>query len=148
LIYSWERERIFGACLFEASVVDAHSKFHTSLGDDNKVGQPPRVVDLPNESGVKQLLDFFTVEVLSLNGLLLGLLLHRPGVRVDLHMVFNHIPRDPGHLWQLLSKHVNIIPEEGGELEFLFVAQIPRDAGGLGSIHANLDNLHGDVLIV
>jgi hypothetical protein len=27
-----------------------------------------------------------------------GLLLHRPGVGVDLQMVLNHLPRDLGHL--------------------------------------------------
>jgi hypothetical protein len=80
----WERERIFGACLVETSVVDAHPKLAASLGDDNWVGQPPRVVNLLDESGVEQLLDFFTDEVLPLNGLLLGSLLHRPGVEVDL----------------------------------------------------------------
>jgi hypothetical protein len=33
-----------------------------------------------------------------LYGLLLGLLLDRPSVRVDLQMVLNHLPRDPSHL--------------------------------------------------
>jgi hypothetical protein len=89
---------IFGACLVETSIVDAHPKFPTSLGDDNRVGQSPRVVGLLDESGVKQLLDFSMDKVLPLNGLLLRLLLHRPGIRVDLHMVFNHLPRDPRYL--------------------------------------------------
>jgi hypothetical protein len=39
-------------------------------------------------------------------------------------------------------------PREGDKHEFLFVAQIPHDAGGLGGIHADLDDLHGDVLTV
>jgi hypothetical protein len=56
------------------------------------------VVDLPYEASVEQLLDLFMDEVLSLNGLLLGLLLHWPGIGVDLHMVLNHLPMDPGHL--------------------------------------------------
>jgi hypothetical protein len=56
------------------------------------------VVDLPDESGIEQLLDFFTDEVLPLNGLLPGLLLHRSDIRVDLQMVLNHLPRNPGHL--------------------------------------------------
>jgi hypothetical protein len=98
MINAWERERIFGACLIETSVVDAYSKLSTSLGDDNRVGQPPQVVDLPDESGVVQLLDFFMDEVLSLNRLLSGLLLHQHGIRIDLQMVLNHLPRDPGHL--------------------------------------------------
>jgi hypothetical protein len=89
---------IFGACLIETSVVDAHPKLPVGLGDDNRVGQPPWVVDTPDESGVEQLLDFFVNECLSLNGLLLGLLLHRPGVGVDLQMVLNHLPRYPKHL--------------------------------------------------
>jgi hypothetical protein len=94
----WKIERIFGACLVETSIVDAHLKFPTGLEDDNKVGQPPLVVDLPYEASVEQLLDLFMDELLSLNGLLLGLLLHRPGIGVDLHMVLNHLPMDPGHL--------------------------------------------------
>jgi hypothetical protein len=53
LIYSWERERIFGACLVETSVIDAHLKYPAGLGDDNRVGQPPWVVDLLNEANVE-----------------------------------------------------------------------------------------------
>jgi hypothetical protein len=48
----------------------------------------------------------------------------------------------------IAGKHVNIIPEEGDEHEFLFVAHIPHDTGGLGSFHTNLDDLHEDVLTV
>jgi hypothetical protein len=43
---------------------------------------------------------------------------------------------------------VDIVLEEGDEREFLFVAQILCDAGGLGSIRVDLDDLHGDVLAV
>jgi hypothetical protein len=75
---------IFETCLVETSVVDAHLKLPTGLEDDNRVGQPPWVVDFPDESVVNQLLDFFTDEVLLLDGVLLGLLLHRPGIRVYL----------------------------------------------------------------
>jgi hypothetical protein len=98
LIYSWKRERVFGACLIETGVVDAHSKFPAGLGDDNRVGQPPRVVDLLYEASVEQLLEFLMDKVLSLNGLLSGLLLHRPSVEVDLQMMLNHFSGDPGHL--------------------------------------------------
>jgi hypothetical protein len=87
-------------------------------------------------------------KVLPLNRLLIGLLLHQPGVWVDHHMVLYHLPRDPSHLWWLLGKHINFIPEEGDEHEFLFVAKIPSDVGDLGGIHANLDDFHGDVLII
>jgi hypothetical protein len=98
LIYSWKRERIYGACHVETGVVDAHLKFFAGLRDDNRVGQPPRVVDLPYEASIEQLLKFFTDKVLPLNGLLLGLLLHRPSIGVDLHMVLNHLRRDPKYL--------------------------------------------------
>jgi hypothetical protein len=62
--------------------------------------------------------------------------------------VLNHLPRDPEHLWRLLGKHVNIILEEGDKRESLFITQVPRNAGSLGHIHANLDDLHGDILVV
>jgi hypothetical protein len=62
------------------------------------VGQTPWMVDLPYEANVEQLLNFFMDEVLPLNELLPGLLLHRPGVGADLQMVLNHLPRDPRHL--------------------------------------------------
>jgi hypothetical protein len=106
------------------------------------------VVDLSDEPSVEQLLDFFMDEVLPLNGFILGLLLHRPGVGVDLQMVLNHLLKDPEHLRWLLGKHIGISPEEGDEREFLFVTQIPYDAGGLGGVRANLDDLYGDVLVV
>jgi hypothetical protein len=51
-------------------------------------------MDLPDEASVKQLLDLFTDEVLSLNGLFLGFLLDRSGIRIDFQMVLNHLPWD------------------------------------------------------
>jgi hypothetical protein len=93
-----EEERIFGTCLIETSVVNAHPKLPISLGDDNRVGQPPWEVDLPDEVGIEQLVDHFTGEVLPLHGLLLRLLLDQSGVKVDLQMVLNHLPGDSGHL--------------------------------------------------
>jgi hypothetical protein len=139
---------IFGTCLIETSIVDAPLLLPAGLRDDNRVGQPPRVMDLLYEASVKQLFDFFTDEVLLLHGLLLGLLLDRFGIRLDLQMVLDHLPRDPRHLWRLPGKHVDIRPEEGVKHEFLFVAQISCDAGGLCGIRPDLDGLHGDALIV
>jgi hypothetical protein len=78
------------------------------------------VVDLLYEASIEQLFDLFTDEVLSLNGLLPGPLLDRSGVRVDLQMVLNHLPRDPRHLRWLLGKHIDISLEEGDERDFLF----------------------------
>jgi hypothetical protein len=77
-------ERVFRSCLIKTSVVDAHLKLPAYYGDDNRVGQPPWVMDLPYEASVKQLFDFFMDEVLPLNGLILGLLLDRSGIEVDL----------------------------------------------------------------
>jgi hypothetical protein len=120
LIYSWERERVFWTCLVETSVVDAHPKLPSGLGNDNRVDQPPWMVDLPDEANAKQIFDLFIDEVLPLNGLLLGLLLYWIGVRVDLQMVVNHLPWDPRHLRWLPGKHTYISPEEGDEHEFQF----------------------------
>jgi hypothetical protein len=103
------------------------------------------VVDLLYEASIEQLFDLFTDEVLSLNGLLLGPLLDRSGVGVDLQMVLNHLPRDPRHLRWLLGKHIDISLEEGDEREFLFVVQITRDTGSLSNRGPDLDGLHGDV---
>jgi hypothetical protein len=48
----------------------------------------------------------------------------------------------------LLGKHINIVLKEGDERKFLCVAQIPRDAGNLGGIRADLDDLHRNILAV
>jgi hypothetical protein len=104
------------------------------------------VVDLPDEARIKQLLNLLTDKILSLNELLLGLLLDRLGVRVDLQMVLNHLPGDPRHLRRFPGKHVHISLEEGDEREFLFAVQITRDACGLGNIRRDLNSLHRDVL--
>jgi hypothetical protein len=122
LIYSWEGKRVFGTCLIKTCVVDAHPKLPVGLRDNNRVGQPLRVVNLSYEASIKQPFDFFVDEVLPLNGLLTGLLLDWPGVGVDLQMVLDHLPRDPRHLRWLPGKHVDVSPEEGDELEFLFAA--------------------------
>jgi hypothetical protein len=81
-------------------------------------------MDLSYEASVEQRFDFLTDKVLSLNRLLLRPLLDRSSIGVDLQMVLNHLPRDPRHLQRLPSKHVDIIPEEGDEREFIFVVQI------------------------
>jgi hypothetical protein len=57
LIYLWKREISFGACSVETGIVDAHLTLSTDLRDDNKVGQPLWVVDLPYEAHIEQLLD-------------------------------------------------------------------------------------------
>jgi hypothetical protein len=44
---------VFETCLVETYVVDVHPKLPVGLRDDHRVGQPPRVVDLPNEAGVE-----------------------------------------------------------------------------------------------
>jgi hypothetical protein len=115
---------VFETCLVETCVVDAHPKLSVALRDDHRVGQPPRVVDLPYEAGAKQLLNFFTDEVLPLNALLLGPLLDQSSIGVDLQMVLNHLPRDFRHLRWLTGKHVDISLEKGDERGFLFTVQI------------------------
>jgi hypothetical protein len=79
-----KRKRVFGTCLVETSIVDAHPKLPAGLGDDNRVSQPSRVVDLPDKASIKQLFDLIMDEVLQLDELLLGLLLDWFGVGVDL----------------------------------------------------------------
>jgi hypothetical protein len=96
------------------------------------LGTPSRVVDLLYEAGIEQLLDFFTNEVLPLNRLLLGLLLDRSGIRVDLQMVLNH---------------VDVSPDKGDEHEFPFAVQVTRDTSSLSSFGNDLYGLHRDVLL-
>jgi hypothetical protein len=85
---------VFEICLVETCVVVAHPNLPIDLRDDHRIGQSLRVVDLLYEAGAKQLLNFFTDEVLPLNALLLGPLLDRSSIGVDLQMVLNHLPRD------------------------------------------------------
>jgi hypothetical protein len=147
LIYSWEGKRVFGTCLVETCIVDAHPKLPVSLWDDHRIGQPPRVVDLLYEASVEQLLDFFMDKVLPLNRLLLGPLLDWSGIGVNLQMVLNHLPRDLRHLRRLLGKHIDISLEEGDEREFLFAVQITRDTGSLTSFSPDLDDLCRDIFL-
>jgi hypothetical protein len=105
------------------------------------------VVDLPHEASIKQLLDLFIDEVLLHNRLLPGPLRDRSGIRVDIQMVLNHLPRYPEDLRQLLGKHVDISPEEGDEHEYLFAVQITRDTGSLTSFSPDLDGLYLDILL-
>jgi hypothetical protein len=89
-------------------------------------------MDLFDEASAQQLLDLLTDEILPLNGLSLWLLTHRFGVKVGLHMVLNHLPRDPRHLQRFPCEYVGICLEEGDERDFLYLLQIARDASGLG----------------
>jgi hypothetical protein len=145
MVYSWDGKRVFRTCLIETCVVDAHPKLPIGLRDDHRIGQPPRVVDLPYEASVEQLLDFFTDEVLLLNGLLMGPLLGWPGVGVNLQMVLNHLSRNPRHLRRLSGKHIDISPKEGDEREFLFAVQITQDTRSLTGFSPDLDGLYGDI---
>jgi hypothetical protein len=103
-------------------------------------------VDLFDEASVLQLPDLLTDEILSLNGLSLRLLTNQFGVRVDLHMVLDHLPGDPMHLRRFLCEYVGICLEEGDERDFLFLLQIARDVSGLGGISAEPDGLDRDVV--
>jgi hypothetical protein len=67
LVYSWKRKRVFGSCLFKTGVVDAHLKLPVGLEDNNRVGQPPQVVDLLDKTGVEQPFDLFMDEDLLLD---------------------------------------------------------------------------------
>jgi hypothetical protein len=73
-------EKVFWTCLVETSIVDAHLKLPACLRDDKRVGQPPWVLDLPDEASVKQLFNIFSNNVLPHYGLLLELLLDRSGI--------------------------------------------------------------------
>jgi hypothetical protein len=53
LVYSWKRKRVFGTCLVETGVVDAHPKLPAGHGDDNRVGEPPWVVELSDKVSVE-----------------------------------------------------------------------------------------------
>jgi hypothetical protein len=98
LIYSRKWIGVFSISLIEIGVVDAHPKLPVSLWYYDRIGQPHWVVDLFDEANLQQLTDLFTDEVLPLDGMLPWLLSDRSSVEVDLQMVFNHRPRDPGHL--------------------------------------------------
>jgi hypothetical protein len=100
-------------------------------------------MDLFDEASVQQLLDLLTNEILPLNGLSPRLLTHRFGIRVDLQMVFDHLPGDPRHLRWFPCEYVGLCLEEGNERDFLFLLQIACDVGGLGGIHTDLDGLDG-----
>ena len=63
-------------------------------------------------------------------------------------MVLDHFPGDPEHLRWLPGKHVHICPEKSDEHVFLFILQVPRDAGGLGGIRSDLHGLHGNIVRV
>jgi hypothetical protein len=104
------------------------------------------MMNLFYEAGVQQLPNLLSDEVLPLNGLSPRLLTHRFGIRVDLQMVLDHLPGDPGHLRWLPCEHVVIFLEEGDEREFLFFLQITRNASGLGGIRVEPDGLDGDVV--
>jgi hypothetical protein len=146
LVYTWKWIGVFWTCLIEVVVVDAHPKLPVGLRDDDRISQPHEVVDLFDEASMQQLAYLFTDEVLPLDGLLLWLLLHQPGVGVDLQMVLNHLPRDPGHLRRLPGEYVDICPEEGDERAFLFLSQVSPDAGGLGGLRSNLDGFHENII--
>jgi hypothetical protein len=66
-------ESDFWICLVETSVVNAQPKLLACLGDHNRDGQPPRVVDLPDEASIKQLFNLFLDKILSLMDCFRGL---------------------------------------------------------------------------
>jgi hypothetical protein len=51
MVYSWDGKRVFRTCLIETCVVDAHPKLPIGLRDNHRIGQPPRMVDLPYVTG-------------------------------------------------------------------------------------------------
>ena len=65
LIYPWQRETVFWACIIEVGVIDAHPPFAFLFGYHFYICQPIRVLHFPDESGFQQLVNLIPENLLS-----------------------------------------------------------------------------------
>ena len=54
MVYPWQRETIFWACIVEVGVIDAHPSFAFLFRDHYHICQPVWIFHLSNESGFQQ----------------------------------------------------------------------------------------------
>ena len=54
MVYPWQRETIFWACIVEVGVIDAHPSFAFLFRDHYHIFQPVWIFHLSNESGFQQ----------------------------------------------------------------------------------------------
>ena len=83
-----------------------------------------------DQTSCLKLLDFFSNELLPLQGLLPNLLLVGLGMRADSKVVLDYLPGNTGDIRWLPSKHIDIRPQEGNECAFLFVIKGGTDSEG------------------
>lgn len=50
LVHTRDRERVFGTCSVEISLVDTHSPFFVAILDEDDVGKPCNVLDFFNKT--------------------------------------------------------------------------------------------------
>ena len=77
-------------------------------------------LNLADEAGEKELVDFSSDDVLALRSQPARLLLHWPRIGPHGQAVLDHLPWDPGHIRLFPGEHIDVSPEEGDEREFLF----------------------------
>ena len=51
LVYPWQRETVFWACIIEVGVIDAHPPFAFLFGYHHYICQPVWILHFSNESG-------------------------------------------------------------------------------------------------
>ena len=57
LLYPWQRETVFWACIIEVGVIDAHPSFTFLFGYHHYICQPVQVLHFSDESGFQQLVN-------------------------------------------------------------------------------------------
>lgn len=102
-----------------------HNQSPPCLRDNYGVRQPLEMLDLMDEVGIKELVNFIVDELLLLRGLSLHLLSDGSHIGPHSQMLLNHLPRYPEHVERFIGEHINISSKEGDECEFLFCPRVP-----------------------
>ena len=117
LVYLWQMETVFWACIIEVGVIDAHPPFAFLFGYHYYIRQPVRILHFSNESGFHQLINLIPDNLLPIRVKTSNPLLDGPCCWQDVKPM-----RDDGGMNSL---HIRMRPYENVMALFEGVSDVP-----------------------
>ena len=143
LVYLWQRETVFWACIIEVGVIDAHLSFAFLFGHHHYICQPVRVIHLYDESGFQQLVNLIPDNLLPIRVKTSNPLPDGPCCWKDVKLM-----RDDGvvnslHIRMRPCENVMALSEGVLDVPGLFWRQEGTDIREVSSFFRKLDRLQG-----
>ena len=143
LVYPWQRETVFWACIIEGGVIDTHPPFAFLFGYHHYICQPVRILHFSNESGFQQFVNLFPDNLLPVWVETFDLLSDGSYCWQDVKPMRDDRGVNSLHIRMRPCKNVMALSEGVLDVLGLFWRQKGTDIRKVSSFFRNLDRLQG-----